>query len=98
MVVQRRRTLMSRAPDRGQMDDRPHILLADYVPMANKGEEAIVRGMEDMLSEGRPVALGLFDNVPQVVQRENITIFPRRGFSDSRATRPVPPASGFSCR
>lgn len=51
--------------------------MADYVPIANKGEEAIVRGVEDMLSDGRPVALGLFDNVPQVTQRENLTIFPR---------------------
>ena len=54
-----------------------HILLADYVPIANKGEEAIVRGIEDMLSDGRPVALGLFDNVEAVTQHDNITIFPR---------------------
>jgi polysaccharide pyruvyl transferase WcaK-like protein len=59
------------------VDDRLHILIADYVPIANKGEEAIVRGIEDMLSDGRPVALGLFDDVPQVTRRENITIFPR---------------------
>jgi polysaccharide pyruvyl transferase WcaK-like protein len=59
------------------MDDALYILIADYVPIANKGEEAIVRGMEDMLSAGRPAALGLFDNVPQVTQRDNITIFPR---------------------
>ncbi len=59
------------------MDDRLHILVADYVPTTNKGEEAIVRGIEDMLSEGRPVALGLFDHVAQLTQRENITIFPR---------------------
>ena len=54
-----------------------HILIADYVPIANKGEEAIVRGIEDMLGDGRPVALGLFDNVEAVTQRDNITIFPR---------------------
>ena len=73
------------------MDDRLHILLADYVPMANKGEEAIVRGMEDMLSDGGPVALGLFDNVAQVVQRENITIFPRRWLFrfEGNSTRPA---------
>jgi polysaccharide pyruvyl transferase WcaK-like protein len=59
------------------MSDALHILIADYVPIANKGEEAIVRGMEDMLSGGRRVALGLFDNVPQVTQRDNITVFPR---------------------
>jgi polysaccharide pyruvyl transferase WcaK-like protein len=60
------------------MDDTLHILVADYVPIANKGEEAIVRGIEDMLSDGRPVALGLFDNVPHVQQRDNITVFPRQ--------------------
>ncbi|MCU0913177.1 MAG: polysaccharide pyruvyl transferase family protein [Planctomycetes bacterium] len=59
------------------MDNKLHILMADYVPLANKGEEAIVRGIEDMLSEGAPVALGLFDNVPRVTQRENLTVFPR---------------------
>ncbi len=59
------------------MSDTVHVLIADYVPMANKGEEAIVRGIEDMLSDGRPVSLGLFDNVPEFVQRGNITVFPR---------------------
>jgi polysaccharide pyruvyl transferase WcaK-like protein len=59
------------------MTDTLHILVADYVPLANKGEEAIVRGMEDLLSDGRPVALGLFDNVPNVEQRDNITVFPK---------------------
>jgi polysaccharide pyruvyl transferase WcaK-like protein len=59
------------------MDDTLHILVADYVPVANKGEEAIVRGIEDMLSDGRPVKLGLFDNVPQVTQHGNVTVFPR---------------------
>lgn len=59
------------------MGDALHILVADYVPIANKGEEAIVRGIEDMLSEGRPAEIGLFDDVPQVTRRGNITIFPR---------------------
>ncbi|OHB66592.1 MAG: hypothetical protein A2Y77_13135 [Planctomycetes bacterium RBG_13_62_9] len=55
-----------------------HILVADYVPLANKGEEAIVRGIEDMLSAGRPLSLGLFDDVPQVTRRDTITVFPRQ--------------------
>jgi len=59
------------------MDDALHILIADYVPIANRGEEAIVRGIEDMLSDGQPVRLGLFDNVAAVTQQDNITIFPR---------------------
>jgi len=60
------------------MNDTLHILIADYVPIANKGEEAIVRGIEDMLSDGRRVALGLFDHVPEVARRGNITIFPKQ--------------------
>lgn len=59
------------------MNNALHILVADYVPIANKGEEAIVRGIEDMLSGGRPVALGLFGNVSEVTQKGNITIFPK---------------------
>ncbi|UCD52820.1 MAG: polysaccharide pyruvyl transferase family protein [Phycisphaerales bacterium] len=54
-----------------------HILVADYVPIANKGEEAIMRGIEDMLSDSRPVALGLFGNVAEVTQQGDITIFPK---------------------
>ena len=53
------------------------ILLADYVPLANKGEEAIVRGIEDMLSEYGPLEIGLFDNVAEVTCQGNITVFPK---------------------
>lgn len=60
------------------MDDTIPILLADYVPLANKGEEAIVCGIRDMLSEEKPVAIGLFDNVGRVTQRDRITVFPRQ--------------------
>ncbi len=59
------------------MTEQMHILIADCVPLANKGEEAIVRGIEDMLSDGRPVSLGLFDNVQDVTQQGNVTVFPR---------------------
>ncbi len=59
------------------MSDTLHILIADYVPIANKGEEAIVRGIEEMLSNGRPVSLGLFGDVADVTKQDNITIFPR---------------------
>jgi polysaccharide pyruvyl transferase WcaK-like protein len=59
------------------MDDMLHILIADYVPIANRGEEAIVRGIEDTLSEGRPVALGVFGDVSEPTRRDNITIFPK---------------------
>ncbi len=53
-----------------------HILIADYVPLANKGEEAIVRGIADMLGGDRPVRIGVFDNVQQVKDVDGITIFP----------------------
>jgi polysaccharide pyruvyl transferase WcaK-like protein len=59
------------------MGDTLHILVADYVPLANKGEEAIIRGIEDMLSDGRPVSVGLFDNVTAPGRRDNLTVFPR---------------------
>ena len=62
----------------GTMEDTQYILIADYVPVANKGEEAIIRGMEDMLRDGRPMEIGLFDNVSEVTRRGNITLFPRR--------------------
>jgi hypothetical protein len=55
--------------------DVQYILIADYVPLANKGEEAIVRGIEDMLQEG-PVQIGLFDKVDEVKTVGNITVFP----------------------
>jgi polysaccharide pyruvyl transferase WcaK-like protein len=60
------------------MDETLRILIADYVPIANKGEEAIVRGIADMLGDSRPVELGLFDNVDAVTRRDNVTVFPRQ--------------------
>ena len=82
-----------------RMDDTLHILVADYVPIANKGEEAIVRGIEDMLSEGRPVALGLFDDVPQVDRaRQCHSISREIGSSGSRAIPLFPAEAGSSCR
>ncbi len=58
------------------MNETLTILVADYVPLANKGEEAILRGIEDMLSDGRPVRLGILGRVPEPVQQGGITIFP----------------------
>jgi polysaccharide pyruvyl transferase WcaK-like protein len=53
------------------------ILVADFVPLANKGEEAIIRGIEDMLRDDQPIEIGLFDNVAQPTQIGNIVVFPR---------------------
>lgn len=59
-------------------NDSLYLMVADYVPVANKGEEAIIRGIEDMLRDDRPVEIGLFDHVNEVTRQDNITIFPRR--------------------
>ncbi len=62
---------------RFMMKNVQYILVADYVPVANKGEEAIIRGIEDMLRDNRSVEIGLFDNVNEISRSGNITIFPR---------------------
>jgi polysaccharide pyruvyl transferase WcaK-like protein len=67
---------MIRDGDRFFMNEALTILVADYVPLANKGEEAILRGIEDMLSNGRPVRLGILGRVPEPVQQGHITVFP----------------------
>jgi len=54
-----------------------YILIADYVPIANKGEEAIIRGIEDMLQGDLPIEIGLFDNVKQPTYMDNVTVFPK---------------------
>ena len=54
------------------------ILVADFVPLANKGEEAIVRGIQDMLQDERPLRIGLFDDVERVTHRDALVIFPRQ--------------------
>jgi polysaccharide pyruvyl transferase WcaK-like protein len=59
-------------------DDIQHILIADHVPLANKGEEAIARGISDMLRDEREVQIGLFDNVEQITHCPGITVFPSR--------------------
>lgn len=59
------------------MKNALYILIADYVPVANKGEEAIIRGIEDLLHDGRCIKIGLFDNVDAPVTTGNITAFPR---------------------
>ncbi|MCJ7544842.1 MAG: polysaccharide pyruvyl transferase family protein [Phycisphaerae bacterium] len=58
------------------MGDVIRIFIAEWVPLANKGEEAIARGLEDMLGGRRPVELGVMDLTEQVAKRDNITVFP----------------------
>jgi len=53
------------------------IFVPDCVPLCNKGEEAIIRGIEDMLGAGHPcVEVAVFDNVKETTRLGNITAFP----------------------
>jgi len=54
------------------------ILVADYVPLSNKGEEAIIRGIEDMLGDGKAVRLAVFGGVDKPKTVGNLTEFPAR--------------------
>lgn len=51
------------------------LLICDYVPLSNKGEEAIVRGIEDILNI-KDIEIGLFDKVDNPERKGNILIFP----------------------
>lgn len=53
------------------------IFVADWVPLGNKGEEAIIRGIEDMLGRDGEIEIGLFGNVQAIHKRGNLTVFPR---------------------
>jgi polysaccharide pyruvyl transferase WcaK-like protein len=52
------------------------ILIAEGLPLANKGEEAILRGIQDMLYPDEDVQIGILDYVSEPVTRGWITIFP----------------------
>jgi len=58
------------------MSEKTVILIADYVPLMNKGEEAIVRGIEQMFGGADRVEIGLLDNVPAAETQGNIHVFP----------------------
>ena len=58
------------------MGEGLYIFVADYVPLNNKGEEAIIRGIEDLLGADRPVKFAVLGPVREVVTYDNVTIFP----------------------
>ena len=58
------------------MTKKVTVLIADYVPLLNKGEEAIVKGIEKMLGGEEFVDIGVFGPVDTVLKRGNITVFP----------------------
>lgn len=52
------------------------VFLGDYVPWRNKGEQAIIYGLQDMLSNGREVYVTMFGPDHEPVVYGNVTILP----------------------
>lgn len=54
------------------------IFIADYLPLKNKGEEEILRGIETIytLKTSQKINFYIFDDVKNVCEKENIIIFP----------------------
>lgn len=57
-----------------------NILIPELVPLVNKGEEAIVRGIADVLFPEGGCELHLFDDVEDYCFREGIHVYPVRWF------------------
>ena len=60
------------------MSNPSTILIADFVPLANRGEEAILRGIEDLLGQGGDLRVGIFDDVTAPMEVGRVTVFPWR--------------------
>lgn len=59
------------------MDQILRLFVADKVPVSNKGEEAIIRGIEDLLRErDQTTQVALFDDQHVPSEHENIKVFP----------------------
>lgn len=56
------------------------ILVPEYVPLENKGEEAIVRGMGDVVCPDGDYEIHLFDLVDKYEFRDGIHIYPLKWF------------------
>lgn len=57
-----------------------HILVPELVPLENKGEEAIVRGIADVVFPGGNYELHLFDEVDEYRFQDGIHIYPVKWF------------------
>lgn len=55
------------------------IFIADYLPLKNKGEEEIIRGIESLFRKktGDAISFSIFDEVDSVVETDNIMAYPR---------------------
>ena len=54
------------------------IFVADYLPLANKGEEEILRGIETLFKKNghEYVSFSVFGDVPSIEKVDNVTIYP----------------------
>lgn len=58
------------------MEKTLRILIPEYLPLLNKGEEAIARGLQDILEQGRPVKLAVLGKQDKISRQTDITVFP----------------------
>lgn len=60
------------------------LFLADYVPLRNKGEQAIVYGIQDMLADGSDVQVTMFGPEQRPTEHGNIKVFPHEWIFETR--------------
>lgn len=64
-----------------------NVFLADYVPIRNRGEEAILRGIQDMLADHRDVHVTLFGDGDSVQRTADLTVLPQSWLFATRLRR-----------
>lgn len=60
------------------MSSTVKVIFAERVPLANKGEEAIIRGVQDLLFADRQVDIAVMDMVEKPCVSNGIRVFPLR--------------------
>lgn len=71
-----------------EMKDRLRILVPEYVPLDNKGEEAIIRGYRDLIFPDQDVEFTVLDDCETAHVRDGIRVWPRKWFYAGWRTRP----------
>lgn len=69
------------------MNKKIKIFMFDFVPLKNKGEEAILRGIEDLLKHqtNNDIEMYFFDEVKKVTVLNNFTLLPKEWIFKSKA-------------
>jgi len=62
------------------MKDMKHFLVPELVPLENKGEEAIVRGIGDVVFQGEAYEIHLFDEVEDYYFKDGVHVYPVKWF------------------